>query len=141
MSVSNWPPIFGLGSWQCGGVSTRSRYRDTVGGLEGAKALYDANLVKRLVNIGDTRTLCGHPASATHRQMTSEEQLRAGVRAETIRLSDRVRRRGAYSAIQEALPESAALRPVEQSLTGRFLSCSTVKRQSPIRSPRNRARI
>ena len=59
-----------------------------VGGLEAAKAFYDVlKLVKRLVNIGDTRTLCCHPASTTHRQMTPEEQLRAGVRAETIRLS------------------------------------------------------
>ena len=55
-----------------------------VGGLDAAKAFYDAlKLVKRLVNIGDTRTLCCHPASTTHRQMTPEEQMRAGVRAET----------------------------------------------------------
>jgi len=59
-----------------------------MGGFEAAKAFYDAlRLVKRLVNIGDTRTLCCHPASTTHRQMTSEEQLRAGISAETIRLS------------------------------------------------------
>ena len=58
------------------------------GGLREAKAFYDAlKLVKRLVNIGDTRTLCCHPASTTHRQMTPDEQRRAGVRAETIRLS------------------------------------------------------
>ena len=58
------------------------------GGLEPAKAFYDAlKLVKRLVNIGDARTLCCHPASTTHRQMTPEEQRRAGVRPETIRLS------------------------------------------------------
>jgi O-acetylhomoserine (thiol)-lyase len=58
------------------------------GGLREAKAFYDAlKLVKRLVNIGDTRTLCCHPASTTHRQMTPDEQIRAGVRAETIRLS------------------------------------------------------
>ena len=39
--------------------------------FEAAKAFYDAlKLVKRLVNIGDTRTLCCHPASTTHRQMT-----------------------------------------------------------------------
>ena len=57
------------------------------GGLEAAKAFYDAlELVKRLVNIGDTRTLCCHPASTTHRQMTAQELERAGVRAETIRL-------------------------------------------------------
>ena len=58
------------------------------GGLEAAKAFYDSlKLVKRLVNIGDTRTLCCHPASTTHRQMSPEEQRRAGVTAETIRLS------------------------------------------------------
>jgi O-acetylhomoserine (thiol)-lyase len=58
------------------------------GGLEAGKAFYDAlKLVKRLVNIGDTRTLCCHPASTTHRQMTPEEQLRAGARPEAIRLS------------------------------------------------------
>ena len=58
------------------------------GGLDAAKAFYDAlKLVKRLVNIGDTRTLCCHPASTTHRQMTPDEQRRAGVSAETIRLS------------------------------------------------------
>jgi O-acetylhomoserine (thiol)-lyase len=58
------------------------------GGLDAAKAFYDAlKLVKRLVNIGDTRTLCCHPASTTHRQMTADEQRRAGVSVETIRLS------------------------------------------------------
>jgi len=58
------------------------------GGLEAAKAFYDAlRLVKRLVNIGDVRSLCCHPASTTHRQMTPEQQRKAGVRPETIRLS------------------------------------------------------
>jgi O-acetylhomoserine (thiol)-lyase len=58
------------------------------GDFEAGKAFYDSlKLIKRLVNIGDTRTLCCHPASTTHRQMTAEEQLRAGVSPETIRLS------------------------------------------------------
>ncbi len=58
------------------------------GGLEAAKRFYDAlKLVKRVVNIGDTRTLCCHPASTTHRQMTPQEQRNAGVLPETIRLS------------------------------------------------------
>ena len=58
------------------------------GGLQNAKAFYDAlRLVKRLVNIGDARSLCCHPASTTHRQMTAAEQAKAGVSAETIRLS------------------------------------------------------
>ena len=59
-----------------------------LGGLEGGKAFYDAlGLVKRLVNIGDAKSLACHPASTTHRQMSPVEQLRAGVRPETIRLS------------------------------------------------------
>jgi O-acetylhomoserine (thiol)-lyase len=58
------------------------------GGLEGGKAFYDAlGLIKRLVNIGDAKSLACHPASTTHRQMPPEHQLLAGVRPETIRLS------------------------------------------------------
>ena len=57
------------------------------GGHEAAKRFYDElKLVKRLVNIGDTRSLCCHPASTTHRQMKPEEQRRAGVSPETVRL-------------------------------------------------------
>jgi O-acetylhomoserine (thiol)-lyase len=58
------------------------------GGFEAAKKFYDAlQLVKRLVNIGDAKSLACHPASTTHRQMSVEEQRKAGVRPETIRLS------------------------------------------------------
>jgi O-acetylhomoserine (thiol)-lyase len=58
------------------------------GGHEAAKRFYDAlKLVKRVVNIGDTRSLCCHPASTTHRQMTPDEQRAAGVSPETVRLS------------------------------------------------------
>jgi O-acetylhomoserine (thiol)-lyase len=57
-------------------------------GFEGGKRFYDAlKLIKRLVNIGDAKTLCCHPASTTHRQMTDAEQRKAGVTPETIRLS------------------------------------------------------
>lgn len=44
-------------------------------------------LVTRLVNIGDAKSLACHPASTTHRQMTAEQQRKAGVLPETIRLS------------------------------------------------------
>jgi len=58
------------------------------GGFEASKRFYDAlALVKRLVNIGDAKSLACHPASTTHRQMSAEEQLKAGVKPETIRLS------------------------------------------------------
>ena len=58
------------------------------GGLEAGKKFYDAlQVFQRLVNIGDTKSLACHPASTTHRQMSAAEQLKAGVRPETIRLS------------------------------------------------------
>ena len=67
------------------------------GGLVPAKAFYDSlKLVKRVVNIGDTRTLCCHPASTTHRQMNADEQRRAGVGPETIRAQRRRRARRRY---------------------------------------------
>jgi O-acetylhomoserine (thiol)-lyase len=44
-------------------------------------------LIKRLVNIGDAKSLACHPASTTHRQMPPAEQIKAGVTPETIRLS------------------------------------------------------
>jgi O-acetylhomoserine (thiol)-lyase len=58
------------------------------GGLEAGKRFYDAlKLIKRLVNLGDAKTLACHPASTTHRQMSPAEQRKAGVTPETIRLS------------------------------------------------------
>jgi O-acetylhomoserine (thiol)-lyase len=58
------------------------------GGLQAGKDFYDRlKLIKRLVNIGDAKSLACHPASTTHRQMPPDVQLKAGVRPETIRLS------------------------------------------------------
>jgi O-acetylhomoserine (thiol)-lyase len=58
------------------------------GGFEAGKKFYDAlNLFTRLVNLGDAKSLACHPASTTHRQMSAEEQRRAGVAPEMIRLS------------------------------------------------------
>jgi O-acetylhomoserine (thiol)-lyase len=37
--------------------------------------------------MGDAKSLACHPASTTHRQMSPEEQLKAGVKPEMIRLS------------------------------------------------------
>jgi len=59
-----------------------------VGGFEASCAFYDSlHLIKRLVNMGDAKSLACHPASTTHRQMSAEQQLKAGVTPETIRLS------------------------------------------------------
>jgi O-acetylhomoserine (thiol)-lyase len=58
------------------------------GGFEAGKSFYDAlELFKRLVNMGDAKSLACHPASTTHRQMSPAEQEKAGVRPEMIRLS------------------------------------------------------
>jgi O-acetylhomoserine (thiol)-lyase len=58
------------------------------GGYKAAAKLYDAlKLIKRLVNLGDAKSLACHPASTTHRQMSVEEQRKAGVTPEMIRLS------------------------------------------------------
>nr|WP_321983112.1 O-acetylhomoserine aminocarboxypropyltransferase/cysteine synthase family protein [uncultured Lichenicoccus sp.] len=57
-------------------------------GYAGGVRFYDAlRLVKRVVNLGDCKTLACHPASTTHRQMSADEQRRAGVTREMIRLS------------------------------------------------------
>jgi O-acetylhomoserine (thiol)-lyase len=58
------------------------------GGFEQGVKCFDAlRLFKRMVNMGDAKSLCCHPASTTHRQLTPEEQANAGVTPEMIRLS------------------------------------------------------
>jgi O-acetylhomoserine (thiol)-lyase len=58
------------------------------GGYRAAAKVYDSlKLIKRLVNLGDAKSLACHPASTTHRQMSGEEQRKAGVTPEMIRLS------------------------------------------------------
>ncbi|MBV8975765.1 MAG: O-acetylhomoserine aminocarboxypropyltransferase/cysteine synthase [Alphaproteobacteria bacterium] len=60
----------------------------TCGGLEGSCAFYDAlRITKRLVNLGDAKTLACHPASTTHRQLSEAELKAAGVTPDMIRLS------------------------------------------------------
>ena len=81
-------PYFALSRKYLGGRASSLMTFGVNGGLENGKAFYDAlKLVKRLVNIGDAKSLACHPASTTHRQMSTQQQLTAGVRPETIRLS------------------------------------------------------
>jgi O-acetylhomoserine (thiol)-lyase len=57
------------------------------GGYEGGVRFYDAlRIFKRLVNIGDVRSLAAHPASTTHRQLSEAEQRAANVTPDMIRL-------------------------------------------------------
>jgi O-acetylhomoserine (thiol)-lyase len=57
------------------------------GGFEAGVKFYDAlSMIKRLVNIGDTKSLACHPASTTHRQLEEHELKAAGVTPEMLRL-------------------------------------------------------
>lgn len=57
------------------------------GGFDAGVKFYDAlKLFKRLVNIGDAKSLAAHPASTTHRQLTETELASAGVTYDMIRL-------------------------------------------------------
>ena len=58
------------------------------GGIEAGKTFIDSlELIYHVANIGDARTLAIHPASTTHSQLSTEDQLRAGVTPGYIRLS------------------------------------------------------
>jgi O-acetylhomoserine (thiol)-lyase len=81
-------PYHGLARKYLGGRACSLLTFGIAGGVAAGKNFYDAlNLFKRLVNMGDAKSLACHPASTTHRQMSAEEQRKAGVRPEMIRLS------------------------------------------------------
>lgn len=77
----------GLAKKYLGGKSSALMTFGIKGGYDAGVKFYDQlELIKRLVNIGDAKSLACHPASTTHRQMTEEEQASAGVTPETLRL-------------------------------------------------------
>ncbi len=57
------------------------------GACAGEKFIEAAQFMSHLANIGDAKTLIIHPASTTHRQMSEEEQARAGVLPDMVRMS------------------------------------------------------
>jgi len=58
------------------------------GGIEAGTQFIDAlEMILRLVNIGDAKSLACHPASTTHRQLNEEELIKAGVSLDLIRIS------------------------------------------------------
>ncbi|MEA2760422.1 MAG: O-acetylhomoserine (thiol)-lyase [Methylobacteriaceae bacterium] len=89
------------------------------GGFAAGCAFYDAlKLIKRLVNIGDAKSLACHPASTTHRQMSPEEQKKAGVTPEMIRLSIGIEHVSDIigdlaQALAAAHPDAASVRAAE----------------------------
>ena len=57
------------------------------GANAGERFIEAAQFMSHLANIGDAKTLIIHPASTTHRQMSDEEQLKAGVTPDMVRIS------------------------------------------------------
>jgi O-acetylhomoserine (thiol)-lyase len=57
------------------------------GAKAGEKFIEAATFMSHLANIGDAKTLIIHPASTTHRQMSEEEQAKAGVTPDMVRIS------------------------------------------------------
>ncbi len=57
------------------------------GAAAGVKFIEAAQFMSHLANVGDAKTLVIHPASTTHRQLSEEEQVKAGVTPDMIRLS------------------------------------------------------
>jgi O-acetylhomoserine (thiol)-lyase len=53
----------------------------------GEKFIEACQFLSHLANVGDAKTLVIHPASTTHRQLSEEEQIKAGVSPDMIRLS------------------------------------------------------
>jgi O-acetylhomoserine (thiol)-lyase len=81
-------PYFRLTQKYLGGRACSIMTFGICGGLAAGTRFYNAlSLIKRVVNLGDSKSLACHPASTTHRQMPPAEQAKAGVTPEMIRLS------------------------------------------------------
>ena len=57
------------------------------GEAAGIKFIEAVQFLSHLANVGDAKTLVIHPASTTHRQLSEEEQIVAGVTSDMIRIS------------------------------------------------------
>ena len=57
------------------------------GSSAGEKFINGAQFMSHLANVGDARTLIIHPASTTHRQLSEEQQIAAGVTPDMVRIS------------------------------------------------------
>jgi O-acetylhomoserine (thiol)-lyase len=72
----------------CGGKASGILSFGIEGGQEAGARFIDAlQMILRLVNIGDAKSLACHPASTTHRQLNSEELAKAGVSTDLVRIS------------------------------------------------------
>ena len=57
------------------------------GFASGVKFIESLQFISHLANIGDAKSLVIHPASTTHRQLSEEDQIKAGVPPDMVRLS------------------------------------------------------
>ena len=57
------------------------------GQAAGVKFIEAAQFMSHLANVGDAKTLVIHPSSTTHRQLSEQDQIAAGVTPDMIRLS------------------------------------------------------
>jgi O-acetylhomoserine (thiol)-lyase len=72
----------------CAGQASGILSFGIAGGIEAGTKFIDAlQMILRLVNIGDAKSLACHPASTTHRQLNAEELAAAGVSEDLVRIS------------------------------------------------------
>ncbi len=92
-----WASYPGLCSHRSCEVANRYHYRGLYGAIvgfgvkggreAGRRFVESTKLFSHLANIGDAKSLCIHPATTTHSQLTAEEQLETGVTDDFVRLS------------------------------------------------------
>ncbi|MEE4278949.1 MAG: aminotransferase class I/II-fold pyridoxal phosphate-dependent enzyme [Halieaceae bacterium] len=94
----------------CGGRASGILSFELEGGREaGAKFIDALQLILRLVNIGDAKSLACHPATTTHRQLSPDELASAGVSEAMVRLSIGIEHVDDIIAdLEQALEASAA---------------------------------
>ncbi|KAF9072445.1 Cys/Met metabolism PLP-dependent enzyme-domain-containing protein [Rhodocollybia butyracea] len=93
----SWVSYLGLGSHDSHDTAKKLLRPGTFGGVlsfgikgdaaTASKFVDSLKLASNLANVGDAKTLVIHPASTTHEQLTSAEQLESGVRPDLIRVS------------------------------------------------------
>ena len=92
-----WVSYPGLPSHPSFALADKYHYRGLFGamigfGVEGGREagrrfVESTRLLSHVANIGDAKSLCIHPATTTHSQLTAEEQLLSGVTDDFVRLS------------------------------------------------------
>ena len=94
----------------CAGRASGILSFELAGGREaGAKFIDALQMILRLVNIGDAKSLACHPASTTHRQLSAQELASAGVSEALVRLSIGIEHIDDIIAdLEQALAASAA---------------------------------